>query len=477
MIKRYFLFILFGIIALSLPAQGLTQAKNYYEKGQYDKAKPIFKKLVKTQAANGNYHLWYGVCCLHTDEPELAVKHLETAVKKRIPSGQFYLGQAYNAVYRFEDAIETFETYREELAKRKRPTTEADSLLERSRQNLRMLKGVEKVCFIDSIVVDKEDFLEYYKLSHESGRLCKYGEYLLDSEEQKESTVYKTELENKTYYGERQANGLSRLMTCDKIGDGWSQGMPLAGIDSTANANYPYVMADGVTLYYASDGPSSMGGYDIFVTRYNSTTDSYLTPENVGMPFNSPYNDYMFVIDEFNNLGWFASDRFQPKDKVCLYIFIPNPSKQVYNYENMDIAQLRHLASIHAIKESWTDNNAVNDARQRLAEAQKEVSEARKDHEFEFVIDDNHTYYYLKDFKSAEARKEFNDNYRKLEKTYRQESNKLENKRLQYAYAGTEQRRVQAPSILDLEKRLLQLREKMHQSAMTVRRLEKKALN
>ena len=49
-------------------------------------------------------------------------------------------------------------------------------------------------------------------------------------------------------------------------------------------------MADGVTIYYASDG-EGLGGYDIFVTRYNTNTDTYLVPENVGMPFNSPYND------------------------------------------------------------------------------------------------------------------------------------------------------------------------------------------
>ena len=57
-------------------------------------------------------------------------------------------------------------------------------------------------------------------------------------------------------------------------------------------------------------------------------------PENVGMPFNSPYNDYMYVIDEFNDLGWFASDRYQPEDKVCVYVFVPNESKQVYDYES-----------------------------------------------------------------------------------------------------------------------------------------------
>ena len=40
------------------------------------------------------------------------------------------------------------------------------------------------------------------------------------------------------------------------------------------------------------------------------------------MPFNSPYNDYMYVIDEYNNLGWFASDRFQPEGKVLSLIHI-----------------------------------------------------------------------------------------------------------------------------------------------------------
>lgn len=44
----------------------------------------------------------------------------------------------------------------------------------------------------------------------------------------------------------------------------------------------------------------------------------------------------MYVIDEFNNLGWFASDRYQPEGKVCVYVFIPASSKQVYNYESMD---------------------------------------------------------------------------------------------------------------------------------------------
>lgn len=40
-----------------------------------------------------------------------------------------------------------------------------------------MLKGVEEVCFIDSFVVDKKDFLKAYKISPESGKLFMYDTY------------------------------------------------------------------------------------------------------------------------------------------------------------------------------------------------------------------------------------------------------------------------------------------------------------
>lgn len=149
--------------------------------------------------------------------------------------------------------------------------------------------------------------------------------------------------------------------------DEWSQGKPLPGsINASGNANYPYVLSDGVTIYYASDGDGSMGGYDIFVTRYNTNTDTYLVPENVGMPFNSPYNDYMYVIDEYNNLGWFASDRYQPEDKVCIYVFVPNDSKRTYNYEAMEPEKMIELAQLHSLESTWKDSKIVDDARQRL---------------------------------------------------------------------------------------------------------------
>ena len=473
--KKYILSLLFGFLSMTLSAQTLAEAKALYEKGEYKEAKPVFKKFVKTQPANGNYNLWYGVCCLKTGEPEEALKYLETAVKKRIPSGQLYLAQNYNDLYRFEEAIETYEDYISDFSRRKRSTEEADKLLEKSKANFRMLKGVEQVCFIDSFVIDKKNFLQAYKISTESGKLFPYSTYFKDSDKQG-GTVYETELGNKIYYSEQQPDGTLSILSRNKLLDKWSQGSPLPGsINEAVNANYPYVLTDGITIYYAADGPDTFGGYDIFVTRYNTNTDSYLAPENVGMPFNSPYNDYMYVIDEYNNLGWFASDRYQPEDKVCIYVFVPNDSKRTYNYEAMEPEKMIELAQLHSLESTWKDSKIVDDARQRLEAVINHKPAVEQNFDFEFIIDDHSTYHHLTDFKSPKA-KQLYLKYEQMEKDYRQQTDKLKSQREGFARSNKDEQSKMAPAIRDLEKRVLQMSEELHKQAIEVRNAEKQNL-
>ena len=471
--RRTFLYFLLFFLTTSTGAfsQTLGEARKLYEKGDYAQAKPVFQRYVKQVPGNGNYNLWYGVCCLQTGDAQTAVGHLETAVRKRVPSGQFWLGQAYDRMYRYEEAIQTFEDYIKDLKRRRRSTQEADSLMSLFRAHLRMLKGVERVCVIDSFAIDKEHFLEAYKLSQPTGHLYPYKEYFPTSGKTG-STVYENELGNKVYYGEVTNDSIQRIFSSTRLLEEWSQGTPLAGDFSDAgNTAYPFLMSDGVTLYYASDGKESLGGYDIFVTRYNTNTDTYLRPENVGMPFNSPYNDYMYVIDEYNNLGWFASDRYQPEDSVCVYVFVPNPTKQVYNYEQMNPEELRSLASLHALRETWNDSALVSEARARLQQVEQMPGYDKKQYSFCFIIDDTHTYHEETDFRSPQALALFNQ-YKQAQKAFRQQSDKLKTLRTSYHQATPEKRIQMSSAILDLEKRLNTLEEETKQIAKQVRNTE-----
>lgn len=470
--KKYILFFLFCITLTSVSGQTLEQARIMFTKGQYEQAKPVFKRYVKQQPGNANYNYWYGVCCLKTGEPQESLKYLETAVQKRIQNAPLYLGEAYNEVYRFEDAVNSYEEYIAAQSKRKQPTEAAEKLLEKTKANLRMLRGVEEVCVIDSFVVDKANFLSAYKISEEAGKLFTYNDYF-KTQGDHPGTVYQTELGNRIYYSELGKDNTLNILAKNKMLDEWSKGTELPGsINSSANANYPYVMSDGVTIYYTSDNGESMGGYDIFVTRYNTATDTYLMPENIGMPFNSPFNDYMYVVDDYSNLGWFASDRYQPEGKVCIYVFIPNTSKQTYNYESMDPKLLAGLAQLHSLKDTWKNQRKVSEARQRLSAVTYTKPQQVQEAEFEFVIDDNHTYYHLSDFKSPKA-KELFLKYEQLSNDFKQQSNKLSGLRDSYAGANKVDKPKMAPAILDLEKRVQQMLIELEKQAVSIRNAEK----
>lgn len=467
---RYIIIILTALFSVNAASQTVEQARKLFSDGEYKKAKPAFKRFVKSQPSNANYNYWYGVCCLMTNDAKEAIAPLQLATKRKVPSAPYYLGEAYDRLYCFEEAVDAYQDHIDALVKKKQPTEEILLLQEKSKQKARMLKGVEEVCIIDSFMVEKATFLEHYKISEESGKLYAYGEYFNTNDSV--GTVYETELGNKIYYSEFGADSTQNILTRNKLLDGWSKGSILPGsINKEKNANYPFVSTDGITIYYASDGEGSIGGYDIFVTRYNTSTDGYLNPENVGMPFNSPYNDYMYVIDEYNELGWFATDRHQIEDKVCIYVFIPNATKQTYNYEAMDQEQIRKLAQIHSIKESWKNKEEVAAARERLEAAIQQKPQEKVEYDFSFVINDALTYHDLDDFKSPQAKELFKKLQQK-EKDYRQQRDKLNEQRKWFSQASVENKAKSSLSLLDLENRVLEMYHELKEIEVKTRNTE-----
>lgn len=65
--------------------------------------------------------------------------------------------------------------------------------------------------------------------------------------------------------------------------------------------------ADGKTLYFSSNGHNSMGGYDIFMTRFENNVWS--EPVNVGYPINTVANDRMFLLSPDGKTAYVDSDR------------------------------------------------------------------------------------------------------------------------------------------------------------------------
>lgn len=448
-----------------IAAQSVDQVKKLFEKGEYLQARDMSEKLIKASPANGTYNYYYGACLYETGEKTKSLPYLKRGVERKVIDAFRYLGKLYYDMYKFEDAIDCYEDHLEYLEQKGRPTEQAETELDHIKIAARMIKGVENIMIIDSFVVAKKDFLNVYKLSEESGVL-KVGV-------EPESIVYTTEMKDKEIVSIRK-DGYWKLFNRMKMINNWSEPELIESLieeDDTCNINYPFQLGDGTTLYYASDGENSLGGYDIFVTRYDIEDAEYLKSENIGMPFNSPANDYMYAIDELNNIGWFASDRFQPADSVCVYVFVPNEVKRTYDYENTDQEVLINAASLRSIKASWKDDAKMRKARQQLATLRYAKKEEIKKYDFVFVIDDLKTYHYLTDFKSAEAKKNY-QLYAMKSNELQQIQQNLNAKRNLYASGNDSQKQQLTSSIIELEGRELKLIGELNELIIKVRNEE-----
>lgn len=226
-----------------------------------------------------------------------------------------------------------------------------------------MREMTQQIIIVDSIVVNKDQFLASIRLSSECGQLMNTGAFFRN---QLQGTLYLNEMGNKVYFSQPDGHQ-QQLYTADKLGNEWSKPQPLQGLsEGIDEASYPFMLTDGLTFYFAGKGEESIGGYDIFMTRYDSRSGSFLKPENIGMPFNSEANDYMYAIDEANRIGYFASDRRQPEGKVCIYIFIPSDTRKTYDNSKYTEEQIRNFADIASIADTWGDGSERKAALDRI---------------------------------------------------------------------------------------------------------------
>ena len=79
-----------------------------------------------------------------------------------------------------------------------------------------------------------------------------------------------------------------------------------AVINTPGNEMFPHVRQDG-TLYFSSDGHPGLGGLDIFMS--SRTPEGWTEPENLGVPINSPADDFGITFAVGREQGFFSSNR------------------------------------------------------------------------------------------------------------------------------------------------------------------------
>ena len=275
------------------------------------------------------------------------------APKKKTVDAATILKQGREAFlnYDFEEAADLYDQYKSLKKKAKQDLDEEFEIWEQQLDvATNAFDRVQKIEIIDSISLPLSSFYNAYKMASSAGRIGKIENFNLNRNLDTDEIAFLNEDKDYLIVSVPDETGVLRLQENRRLLDGsWETYESLQGdFDKSGDYIYPFMSGDGQTLYFASDGNDSMGGYDIFVAQKDPFSNEYRQPLNVGMPFNSPYNDFMMAIDEENGLGWWATDRNSEEGNVTVYVYLLDETRKNYSPDDENLTEYAKISDYRA---------------------------------------------------------------------------------------------------------------------------------
>ena len=425
-----------------------SSADKLFQSKNYSAALEQYGALLKSYPSNPLYLYRYARCAQELGDDATAIKYF-TKSGDRYNLKDFYIAESYLRLWHVKEAIAAYNTYQE-----KEPDERHDYVqkqIARAELLQRYLRRVERLQILDSVQVPLDSLLYSHRrkprLSNEAGKLSydSLGQIVYTNQRQ-DRRIWTTNVDSSFI-----------LVSSHRLLEGWTTPDTLPGnINFTQQQSAPFVLSDGLTIYFAANDTNGLGGLDIYVSRYNTSTETYTTPENIGMPYNSPANEYLFVMDEINHIGYLATDRFAEAGYAHIYTFIIPEHKQYW--KNIPTDSLIAYAQLQCFEQGIIEDVSAVSITHRNIES----------NEFFFIINDSTIYRSINDFRNPKAKEKFVE-WQSVNKQITEEQQLINELRLQYTNADETQQKTLTPTILRLENNRSQLLERSQSLLQEIR--------
>ncbi len=101
-------------------------------------------------------------------------------------------------------------------------------------------------------------------------------------------------------------------------------------INTPYDEDYPNLSADGKTLYFASKGHNSMGGFDVFKSTWDEKNKRWNRPQNLGYPVNTTDDNYTFSAPRNGRHGYLSALRKDGVGDLDVYMVTFNDVEPEY---------------------------------------------------------------------------------------------------------------------------------------------------
>lgn len=305
------------------------EANEYFHSGDFLKAYPLYSQLVSLYPQNADYSYRFGACAIYSDpDKSKAIKFLASATKRNVsdPMAWYYLGKAYHLNYQFREAVKSYEEFITKADPKIAAKYNAQREVETCIYGSNLLSNIKDLVVLDKVEADRNNFFRYMDLDGIGGKILTVPAELQTKLDQKSAvpgvihypgnstTIYFSS------YGQDGTTGKD-IYKAQILPDGkFSKPEKVKGdVNTKYDEDYCFLHSDGKTLYFASKGHNSMGGYDIFKSVMDPTTGVFGPAVNLDFAINTPDDDIFYVADSLNQKAYFASGRSSDQNHLHVY--------------------------------------------------------------------------------------------------------------------------------------------------------------
>jgi len=302
------------------------QADKYWDDDEFVKAYKLYGQLVANYPKDPVYNYRLGVCMIYAEpDKKKCIPYLKQAANNSADAPKdvyFYLGKAYHINYLFNEALTAYNTFKGTASASLQKKLKVDMEIASCQNGKKLLSNLTDVVVQNKKELNETDYYRSYDLKSIGGKLLVKPEEFrtpADKKKKEKSVIFLSKSSDVLFfssYGETGENGRDIYMVKKEASGTYGKPQLVEGINTPFDEDYPFLHPDGVTLYFASKGHNSMGGYDIFVSRKDPSNGKWSKPENLEFPINSPDDDYLFVTDSLKQNAYFSTGRQSAPGKI-----------------------------------------------------------------------------------------------------------------------------------------------------------------
>ena len=305
------------------------RADKLFEKGQYVEATKDYLHLLSLKPKDYDLNFKYGTCLLYnSNRKSEAIRYLNYAILDESvdPRAYYFHGMALHLNYQFAEAQRSYGTYLNLTGNKQDDRYKADRQIQMCKNGKKLLTTFTDIIVAEKKEIDKTKFFRIYTDEQTIG-----GDILVTAK-------FQSKLDKKmghvpivhfppnakaiyySSYGDNASTGKDIFIRRRLPNGEWGEPQLLPGnVNTTYDEDFPYMHPSGKYLYFSSTGHNSMGGYDIFLSKFDPNTNSFRTPENVDFAISSPDDDFFYVVDEAFQNAYFASARQSQDGMLHVY--------------------------------------------------------------------------------------------------------------------------------------------------------------